>query len=491
MSASFFFYDLETSGTNPREARIMQFAGQRTDMDLNLVGEPVNLLIKLTPDIVPDPDAVLLTGITPQSTLTDGLTEKGFLEEFYRMVVQPDTIFLGFNTVRFDDEFMRFLLYRNFYDAYEWQWQDGCSRWDLLDVVRMTRALRPEGIEWPFTAEGAPTNRLELLTKLNGLDHDQAHDALSDVHATIAVARLIRDKQPKLFSYLLDLRSKKAVRPIIESGEVFTYSSGKYPKETHHTTAAVFLAQQPGESNRDCLLVYDLRHDPTPFLAMDVAELVDAWTWKRDRAADDLKLPVKTVKLNRCPAVTPGFPKDSDIQQRLQLNEQTTTKHLRILQANQAGFVEKLLQALSKMNESQSARFAEMPADCDGQLYEALIGNNDKTILRAIRAAKPEQIDDYKDDLRDMRLRHLLPRYKARNYPASLTDDERREWDALCYHRLMDGNDDSRLGRYFKRLGELAERSDLSDSQRYLLEELQLYGESIVPAYDDSDDIGT
>ncbi|HZM64600.1 MAG TPA: exodeoxyribonuclease I, partial [Candidatus Saccharimonadales bacterium] len=178
MAASFFFYDLETSGFNPREARIMQFAGQRTDLELRPIGEPVNELIKMTADILPDPDAVLITAITPQQTLADGYTEAEFLHRFTEQVATPGTIFVGYNTVRFDDEFMRALHYRNFYDPYEWQWQDDRSRWDLLDVVRMTRALRPDGIAWPFDIHGKPTNRLELLTGLNKLNHEAAHDAL-------------------------------------------------------------------------------------------------------------------------------------------------------------------------------------------------------------------------------------------------------------------------------------------------------------------------
>ncbi|MEK7153130.1 MAG: exodeoxyribonuclease I, partial [Patescibacteria group bacterium] len=199
--ASFFFYDLETSGFGSREARIMQFAGQRTDMQLNPIGEPANVFIRLTEDILPDPDAVLVTGITPQAAIADGITEAEFLKLFTEDIAVPYTIFVGFNTVRFDDEFVRCLHYRNFYDPYEWQWQDGRSRWDLLDLVRMTRALRPEGIEWPFDIKGNPTNRLELLTALNKLEHEHAHDALSDVEATIAVARLVRNKQEKLFDF--------------------------------------------------------------------------------------------------------------------------------------------------------------------------------------------------------------------------------------------------------------------------------------------------
>jgi len=297
MSASFLFYDLETSGFSPRQARIMQFAGQRTDMDLKPIGEPFNFLIKIGSDILPDPDAVLLTGITPQQTLTDGLSEAEFLKVFYEEIVQPETIFIGFNSIRFDDEFMRFLNYRNFYDAYGWQWKDSRSKWDLLDVVRMTRALRPGGIEWPFASDGKPTNKLEFLTKVNKIDHVGAHDALSDVNATIAVARLVKDKQPDLFKYLLSVRDKKSVQRLVEKNEPFVYTSGHFSSEFMHTTAVIQLVPSP---TNGAVLIYDLRYDPSPFLKMSVDKLIEAWKYTKDPNA--LRLPVKTLKYNHAPS---------------------------------------------------------------------------------------------------------------------------------------------------------------------------------------------
>src|SRR5206468_3619753 len=111
------------------------------------------------------------------------------------------TIVVGFNNIRFDNDFIRFLFWRNFYDAYEWAWKDGRSTWDLLDLVRMTRALRPEGLQWPFAPDGKPSNKLEYLAAVNKLDHVDAHDALSDVLASVALAGLIKSKQPRLFEY--------------------------------------------------------------------------------------------------------------------------------------------------------------------------------------------------------------------------------------------------------------------------------------------------
>ena len=215
MKKDFFFYDLETGGLNPREDRLMQFAGQRTDAELNPIGEPVNILVKMTEDALPSPGAIMVTKITPQDTLRDGISEADFCRYVTDEVFTPNTIAVGYNTVRFDDEFMRATLWRNFYDPYEWEWKDGRSRWDILDVVRLTRALRPEGINWPVTESGKATNRLELLTKLNGLSHEHAHDALSDVYATIAVAKMIRDKQPKLFNFLYKIRGKNEVKKMI------------------------------------------------------------------------------------------------------------------------------------------------------------------------------------------------------------------------------------------------------------------------------------
>jgi exodeoxyribonuclease-1 len=479
MAASFFFYDLETSGFNPREARIMQFGGQRTDMNLEPIGKPVNVLIKLTPDTLPSPDAILITGITPQQTLTEGMTEAEFLRFFYDEVVRPDTTFVGFNNVRFDDEFVRFLNYRNFYDAYEWQWKDGCSRWDLLDVVRMTRALRPKGIEWPFAPDGKPANRLEYLTSINKLSHSDAHDALSDVLATVEIAKLVRKKQPDLFKWLLDNRSKKSVAKIVEATNPFVYTSGKYSSEYLHTTVAVRLCRHP---ERDAALVYDLRFDPEPFLNMSVGDLVAAWQFSRDPNA--IRLPVKTLKYNRCPAVAPlGVIKDGDTQKRLALDMNTITDHLNRLREGQAAFSKKILEAKTRLDERQEKSQAGLVDDeltVDARLYEDFMSDTDKSTVKAVRAAAPDELAGISGALKDNRLKSLLPLYKARNYPGSLTSEERASWEGFCRAKLVGGGAESQLARYFGRLKELSAEK-MPKQKQYLLEELKLYGESIVP----------
>ena len=479
MAETFFFYDLETTSVSPRTGRIMQFAGQRTDMNLESVGEPVNVLIKLTPDVVPEPDAILVTGITPQKTLEEGITEAEFLKLFTDEVATPGTIFTGFNTVRFDDEFMRFLHYRNFYDPYEWQWQDNRSRWDLLDVVRMTRALRPEGITWPFASDGKPSNRLELLTSVNNIAHENAHDALADVTASIAVARLLREKQPKLFTYLLGLRSKKQAAELVGKGEPFVYTTGQYASEFEKTSVAVALAPNPKKQG---VFVYDLRHDPSVYKDSTAEQLAEAWKWKRE--ASEPRLPVKTLQFNKCPAIAPLGVLTAENQTRLGLDSQVINQHLKTL-ADMPDFTERLLAAAEILDKQQQTSFLAEPKEVDAQLYDGFFSDTDRTLERAFRAAKPDELSDFADQFGDLRLQALVPLYKARNYPSSLTDDERQAWDAHCKRILLDGGEKSRLARYFVRLGELAAMPKLSAEKQYLLEELQLYGQSILPDVED------
>lgn len=479
MSASFFFYDLETTGVSPFGGRIMQFAGRRTDMELNPIGEPHNILIKLTEDILPDPDAILITGITPQDVAVDGVTEAEFLQIFTKEIAIPGTIFTGFNTIRFDDEFMRCLHYRNFYDPYEWQWQDERSKWDLLDIVRMTRALRPEGIKWPFDSSGKPTNRLELLTGLNGLDHAHAHDALSDVDATIAVARLIRNKQTKLFDYLLSIRDKRKVANIVESGQPFVYTSGKYPGEFEKTTVAYAICSHPKKQGS---LVYDLRHDPLQYKDMTAEQLAEKWRWKKD--SEEPRLPVKTVQYNRCPAVAPMGVLDEASQERLKIDMAQVAHHLAALKA-MPDFEQRLLKACDILEKHTQTSLVSTDKDVDNCIYDGFFDNQDKQAMRVVRAAQPEELGDLGLEFHDNRLSALLPLYKARNFPKALTSEEREEWEQFCRRKLLDGGQHSRMAQFFNRLQQIAARDNLTAHQEYLLEELRLYAESIMPATDD------
>ena len=446
----------------------MQFAGRRTDMDFNPIGEPLNILVKMTEDTLPSPDALMVTGITPQQTLQDGYSEAEFAKLLYEEVFVPDTVTIGFNNVRFDDEFIRALFWRNFYDPYEWAWRDGRSRWDMLDVVRMTRALRPDGIEWPVDDEGRATNRLELLTKLNGIDHLKAHDALSDVDALIAVTKLINQKQPQLFEYLFKLRDKNEVKKLVnlDNKQPFVYVSGRF--DAAYEKASVAFPLTSGRNGN--VVVYDLRHDPTPFIDKNLKELTELFYATREERMKPgfLPLPVKELQYNRTPAVAPlGVLEQGDAWQRIGLELGIIEKYRKILTSVPA-FAENIRTLYEQRPEYPKA------TDPEARIYEGFLNDSDAMRVSKVRQLDATGLADYHPEFQDERLPQLLLNYKARNFPKSLSEDEAISWEAWRSQRI-----NKKLPGFVESLQRLSNVQD--ETKQFVLQELQLWAESIVP----------
>ena len=440
-------------------------------MNLKSIGEPYNLLVILNDDTLPSPDALMVTGITPQKTVEEGYTEAQFARMLSEEIFTPETIAVGFNNIRFDDEFIRHLLWRNFHDPYEWSWKDGRSRWDLLDVVRLTRALRPEGINWPLDAKGEPSNRLELITSANSIAHENAHDALADVTALIAVTKLIKQKQPQLYDYLLKMRDKKVVQQLVnvDGKKPFVYASGRYDKEFAKTTVAFPLTT----SRNGGVVVYDLRYDPTPFVELSTEELSKKIfaSWEERQAEDFVKLPVKELQYNRCPAVAPlGVLEQGDGWQKISLDLKTVQKHQNIL-LNHPDFAEKL----RTIFENKPA-FKKLP-DPEAQLYDGFLNDRDRIRVEAVRNADERELADFHPEFQDERLAPLLLHYKARNFPRSLSEDDLAQWEAWRAQHLQ-----AQLPGFMASLHRLAPTA--TDEQQFVLQELQLWAESTLPASD-------
>lgn len=446
----------------------MQFAGQRTDMDLNPIGEPYNFLVALNDDTLPSPDALMVTGISPQKTLDEGYTEAQFAKMLSKEVFTEDTIAVGYNSVRFDDEFVRHLLWRNFYDPYAWTWRDGRSRWDMLDVVRMTRALRPADINWPVDTEGRATNSLDKIAPLNNIAHENAHDALSDVLALIEVTKLIKTKQPQLFEYLLTMRDKKSVQKLVnlDNKQPFVYVSGRYDSEWHKATIVFPLAPAPNGN----VLVYDLRYDPKDFVGLEEKQLsakVFA-TWEERQAEGFEKLPVKTLQYNRCPAVAPvGVLAAGDGWARIGLNQSTVQQRIATLLAH-PDFAEKLRTIFERKKDYPAT------VDPEAQLYDGFLADRDALRVEAVRSADEQTLADFHPDFADERLAPLLLHYKARNFPKSLSESECAQWDQWRAARIS-----TQLPGFIKSLARIVKTAD--DSQQFMIQELQLWAESIMP----------
>ncbi|SFR01347.1 MULTISPECIES: exodeoxyribonuclease I [unclassified Enterobacter] len=418
---TFLFHDYETFGTSPALDRPAQFAALRTDADFNATGEPDIFYCKPADDYLPQPEAVLITGITPQLALEKGENEAAFARRIHALFTVPATCVVGYNNVRFDDEVTRNIFYRNFYDPYAWSWQNNNSRWDLLDVMRACYALRPEGINWPENDDGLPSFRLEHLTRANGIEHANAHDAMADVYATIAMAKLVKEKQPKLFSYLYNYRSKHKLATLIDVPQMkpLVHVSGMFGAARGNTSWVAPLAWHP--ENRNAVIMVDLAGDMTPLLTLDADALRERLYTARTDLGDDAAVPVKLVHLNKCPVLAQANTLRAEDAERLGIDRQRCLDNLKVLREN------------PQVREKVVAIFAEaepfVPSEnIDTQLYNGFFSDADRASMKIVLETEPRNLSVLDITFADKRVEKLLFNYRARNYPGTLDEQEQQRW---------------------------------------------------------------
>jgi exodeoxyribonuclease-1 len=471
MTNSIYWYDYETFGIDPRYDRLAQFAGLRTDDDLNVISDPLVMYCKPANDMLPDPMACMITGITPQKAFSEGLIEAEFIAAIHQEFSTPNTCIAGYNNIRFDDEFTRHTLYRNFYNAYSHEWQHGNSRWDIIDMVRLTRALRPEGIEWPVDDDGKPSNRLELLTTVNNISHEAAHDAMSDVYATIAVARLIRQKQPRLYDYVYQHRKKDAVAKLfnMRTHEAVLHVSAKYSMERNSIAMVMPICQHP--VNKNGVLVYDLSVEPEQFIMADADEIAGSIFTPANELPDDVsRVPLKTVHLNKCPVVVPLKTMDEKTANRLEIDVNRNLQHRDLL-----------LQHIESLQQKTRQVFSQQDYPCvtdpDAQLYSGgFFSNADYARMQQIQQIPPEELAVLDQRYDDDRIAEMLFRYRARNFPQTLNAEERQQWDEF---RKLKFNDPAvgirTLNQVRASIEELRIAPDTTGAQLIVLDELEKY----------------
>ncbi len=474
---SFFWHDYETFGRVPRRDRPAQFAGVRTDADLNEIDDPVMLHCQPPLDMLPDPESCLLTGILPQYCQEHGVAEHAFAAEIERQLARPGTVGVGYNSIRFDDEVTRFLFWRNLFDPYGREWQNECGRWDLLDTVRCTWALRPEGIQWPHV-DGKPSFRLEKLTAANGLSHEAAHDALSDVRATVALARLVKGKQPRLWDFCLKLRQKTAVQAELVMGRPVLHISGMYPVERGCMAIVWPFATHP--TNKNEVIVWDLAHDPAELMSLSTEALRERLFTRSEELAERglERLPVKTIHINKSPVVIGNLNTlQPAVAERWKVDRARADRH-----AQTAARITGDMAGVWPGVFTRDA--AAATPDVDEDLYGGFVGNEDRRSLQRLREMPAELLANKRPAFADGRLEELLFRYRARNFADTLNAEEQQRWQAHRHQRLHQGLPGyATLGAFMDRVDELNEAAELrgdEDGQR-LLSSLLDWAEQIAP----------
>ena len=479
MSASFLFYDLETFGSDPRRSRIAQFAALRTDEALQEIDEPISFFVQPADDLLPSPGATLVTGITPQHALAAGVNEATAFARIFDEMARPGTCTLGYNSLRFDDEFVRCGLFRTFHDPYEREWKAGNCRWDLLDVMRLAHALRPEGIEWPRREDGATSFRLEHLAAANGVREGDAHEALSDVRALVGLARRLRAAQPRLWDYALGLRDKRRAGQLLDAVAMqpVLHVSQRYPAARLCAAAVLPLAIHPSISTR--VIVFDLAGDPEPLFELEPEAIAARLYLRREQDPDGtLRIPLKEVHLNRCPALVAwNHLRDEDFE-RLGIDRGAIEARADRLRTAGPGLAEKIRRVHAI--EREPARTA---ADADASLYDGFLGDADRRRCAQVRATPPQALGSRDFGFEDPRLVELLFRYRARNWPDNLSAAERQRWDAWRRARLAAGSGlaDPDVGQFEAEQALLREAHAADPGKLALLDALEAWRQSILP----------
>ncbi|RKT46862.1 exodeoxyribonuclease I [Thiocapsa rosea] len=474
---TFLWHDYETWGSDPRRDRPCQFAAVRTDVDLNEIGDPCMFFCRPSTDLLPHPEACLITGITPGIAEREGLIEAEFAAAVNAELSVPGTCGVGYNSMRFDDEVTRNLLYRNLLDPYAREWRNGNSRWDLIDALRLAHALRPGGLEWPTREDGTTSFKLEHLTAANGIDHGQAHDALADVRATIALARRLRHAQPKLFDYALTLREKQRVRDLLDRGVALLHVSARYPAAQGCIAPILPLCAHPANGNG--VICVDLRAPPELLLDLSADELRTRLFTPASALPDGVeRVPLKTIHVNRAPVLAPMKTLEPEAAARWSIDPDAVADHARRLREAAAAIEE-------KVRAVHGTPDGPTETDPDLMIYSGgFFSDADRRAMDAIHGLDPAALSEHAPRFQDPRLGEMLLRYRARNWPETLTPEEREDWDLFRLARLTDPDAGGSIviEQFEQCLSALTEQYARDPDKLAILEDLAEWAERVLDA---------
>lgn len=514
---TFLFHDYETYGKDAIKDRPSQYAAIRTDENLNIIGEDTEYYCFPQIDTIPSPIACLITGITPNNIIERSrdpvlrntvFNEYDFFKKINAQFSEPNTCVLGFNTLEFDDEVTRHGLYRNMFSPYEREWKNGCSRWDMINVVRAFAYLFPDDIKVPVL-NGKPVFKLEYLGAENNLDITRAHDAVSDVYTTIALAKLIKEKQPKFWDYTFSNKGKKQVMQIVEkhNNEMLFACSSYFGYETKYIQPVFFVKQDANDNNNFIMLKMDDLDNIKRLLSMDAENVQEALYAQLSEG--EKRIPIHMTKINQCPILFSAegleangvITKEEFIKNTPKYNEYLD--NFKFVQENQSEIFNLITKAFA------SRKGFKDTVDPDIGLYSEFIPTSDnpkmETFHHHIKDGQMLQYLFKRDFFTDNRLNQLSKRIIMRNFMKEMKKEITPEneanvkkvishWFTHCYNRWHHGysikNDENErsvtynLKEFYEEVEEAKAKADTPEKQKILadvvdyVEKLNLFFEN-------------
>lgn len=465
---NYLFYDYETSGRSEKFDQVFQFAAIETDENFNQLSQPIEFFCRPRRDVLPSPHAIKVNQIDISELNSKGLSEFEFSKKVADTLTgSGNQCIVGYNSKNFDNEFTRYLLYRNFQDPYAWSYLNGNSCLDIFDIICLGYSIDRLIDIQVNSGDGNDSLKLENLARWNGLDHDDAHNAVSDVYATIQLAKLVNERCPKLFKHALSLRNVNTTREIVNAQTGFFRSSVFNGYERRFLSLHTRICDHPTINNS--VICWNLLNDPLPILDLGAEEIRRQMYSKKEYRT--IGVGFDSLRLNKSPMVV-SF---SEAEKNLVAEHGTCLRNLESVQRN--------MNSLTVL--ARDVFTSIMPeVDPDADLYAGdYFGETrmDAAMCNAVRS-DPLTVNDLA--FRSIRLHRLFRRLKARNFFDQLTDPERDQFLSYCSEKFACADNSPWLTKsvFDREMKEVLADINLSKRQKECLTVLGNYADEVAPS---------
>ena len=487
MTPTFFWYDYETTDLDWYRARPVQVAGIRTDESLEREGKLGELYCQPAPDHLPRIGSVLTHRVSPVHARDRGIREFEFAKKVHKQLHAEGTCTVGFNATTFDHRITHHLFFRNLFDPYRWHWKDSStSKWDIIELCRAAYALRRDILLWPYDDEGYAAFKLHKLALENSIRSEYSHRAVSgqdphsaadDVRLTLDLARLLKGASKNLWDYS---RSCQSVEHVVRSiRTTFLIVNTTVLRQRGAATIAGFLGQDPNDKNRN--YAFDLSYNPAEFFDANAESLL---TYKPKSSADN-RDPRRHVPILRFRANASPYVMEFDLSNPMSEARQGLLDGLQLAPLDE---LQRRFSALDS-NTKFKTRVVELNkpsyperACPEENLYGLDVDRSDRAQLTRIRKSigRPNWWKNERH-FRAKWLPGMVLRFRARNFPETLSDKEAEDWRDYCRQRLLREKVEDGLTEFerYERDLEIERGVDHDPKVRMCLDECESYGSEL------------
>ena len=472
---NYAFYDFETTGRSGTWDQIIQVGAVLVNSEFQEL-DRFEAKCSLRPGLVPEPGALLVNKTTPDMLRKTNLSHYGLVEQMLQTFKKwTPALFIGYNSIGFDEEFLRKTLFKTLNDPYLTQF-DGNKRGDILGLIRTAHLYYPDCIKTPTSDKGNAVFKLDQLAPMNGIEHGNAHDAIGDVLATIGIAKIIADKAPAVWKSSLMTTSKVEVNTIVQNEKLFCFNEYFYGKARPYVVT--FLCFHPKYNWPQC---FDLKEDPQTYFTMNM---------------EDLKLAMKkspkiirSVKNNKHPVImNPKFGENFDGYKQLGMKKLME-------RAEMLHGTEEFKKKVSRILEEEAQEKDDLDSQLDIQAEESIYSggfasDQDKSTMKEFHQAEWKDKLIVADKFKDSRFNYFAKRLIYEENPQILPQDMYNEIHRAIAKQILSTNDEkwNTIPKAYSELDTLRVKyEEEKDEERLaMMNDLNIFLEEIENKYQDA-----